>query len=412
MPDDGGAMQRSAAGGLSSASAVSAADVAAVAAEKIQAAAAAQAAAQAAQEAATHPSRNRYMCGPLPLADVISWVFGVLYLIQPGVDKAAVHQWILDNVFGGDFFRMRVLGPTAFIKVLEWSSLAFYTSLYALAIPAVERYRAGPPGSVWPWNSPKPEVRAEYRALQWRSFWGTVKLHLFVLSLEAARYFYLEQRPVSYEAMLHDPAYEAVLPERIPPWYVSARQIIVSILVIDVGFYWGHRLLHSSPFWYRWHKKHHEFVDTGILAAFHVSIVEAILTIMLPAALAVGGQRMHLYTVWQLSFPMIMNGVWAHCGYHHPFRFMPLLILPIGSNPERAHDMHHRNGAVNLGSGHTYFLWDRIAGTFRSPDSLLTAAEHQHARLASYDLLAGNKTVNGHSSSGNGHTDSNRAKPE
>ncbi len=148
-------------------------------------------------------------------------------------------------------------------------------------------------------------------------------------------------------------------------WVVCCGMVMV--WCSETGFYFGHRLLHSSPFWYRYHKWHHEFVDTGVLTTFYVHPIDALVTDLIPIGTAIFALKMHIYTIWLFIIPHLMNAVWVHCGYTHPLRFNPLLALPLSTESERTHDLHHRNSLFNFGGA--YFVWDRLMGTYRDPDT-------------------------------------------
>jgi sterol desaturase/sphingolipid hydroxylase (fatty acid hydroxylase superfamily) len=51
---------------------------------------------------------------------------------------------------------------------------------------------------------------------------------------------------------------------------------------------------------------------------------------------------MHIYTVYMYTIPLIFNAAWVHCGYELPLRFNPLLFLPMSTQSEVTHDVHHR----------------------------------------------------------------------
>lgn len=47
--------------------------------------------------------------------------------------------------------------------------------------------------------------------------------------------------------------------ELLPTWPIILRDLLVFVLVEELGFYYSHRLFHHPRFYRRFHKRHHEF---------------------------------------------------------------------------------------------------------------------------------------------------------
>lgn len=99
-------------------------------------------------------------------------------------------------------------------------------------------------------------------------------------------------------------------PNTIPPWWVSAVQVIGASFVFDFMFYWGHRILHTFPRLYKYHKMHHEFKDTSVITSYYVHPVEILLTTIIPGATPAALFNMHYYTWMMWLIPMTMSNVW------------------------------------------------------------------------------------------------------
>jgi sterol desaturase/sphingolipid hydroxylase (fatty acid hydroxylase superfamily) len=179
------------------------------------------------------------------------------------------------------------------------------------------------------------------------------------------------------------------------------------------GFYFAHRLLHETRLYY-WHKRHHEYRDSTVYATFYVGLLDSVITDFIPAGFGIVYFEMHQvstshthhiecswvashdatvvfattwelicrycvypfnhivqWTVWMFTLPLIANALRVHCGYDNSkllsaLGFNPALTLPMCTDAERTHDMHHRYNTCNYGGA--YFFWDRICGTWMDPD--------------------------------------------
>lgn len=141
-------------------------------------------------------------------------------------------------------------------------------------------------------------------------------------------------------------------------------------LVSSAGFYFAHRLLHETRLYY-WHKRHHEYRDSTVYATFYVGLLDSVITDFIPAGFGIVYFEMHQWTVWMFTLPLIANALRVHCGYDNSkllslLGFNPVLTLPMCTDAERTHDMHHRYNTCNYGGA--YFFWDRICGTWMDPD--------------------------------------------
>jgi sterol desaturase/sphingolipid hydroxylase (fatty acid hydroxylase superfamily) len=229
--------------------------------------------------------------------------------------------------------------------------------MYKLELPFFEKHRSFP-HKPWPWKDPRPKVREEYWALRSKAFWYIVKFHIVVFIVNVL----LGEWQVPKEGY-----HKNHVPETVPHWFTSMWQVLAGSMIAETGFYWAHRLEHK-PFLYWAHKKHHEFKDCTVWATFYVHPLDALITDIIPAGLPLVLFDMHIYTVYMYTLPLILNAAWVHCGYELPLRFNPLLALPLSTQSETMHDVHHRTSRYNFGGA--YFLWDRIAGTYREPEPL------------------------------------------
>jgi sterol desaturase/sphingolipid hydroxylase (fatty acid hydroxylase superfamily) len=183
---------------------------------------------------------------------------------------------------------------------------------------------------------------------------------------------------------------------------------MVSTIVAESGFYFAHRLCHETRLYY-FHKRHHEYKDSTVYATFYVGLLDSVITDFIPAGFGIVYFEMHQWTVvrhndslddetrtqscpcvfrcslrvchrlcvlwlqWMFTLPLIANALRVHCGYDNAkllsiigLNFNPAVTLPLCTDAERTHDMHHRYNTCNFGGA--YFVLDRIFGTWMNPD--------------------------------------------
>jgi len=136
---------------------------------------------------------------------------------------------------------------------------------------------------------------------------------------------------------------------------------VVGYVILQLAAYWWHRLMHNSPFLWRWaHQMHHsaERIDIWGVMLFHPfdlvgftvlgSLVYTLVLGLSPEAVALAN----------------VYGVFAQYLQHANVR-TPRWLGYIIQRPE-AHGVHHQRGV----HGYNYAdlpLWDIVFGTFRNP---------------------------------------------
>jgi sterol desaturase/sphingolipid hydroxylase (fatty acid hydroxylase superfamily) len=194
-------------------------------------------------------------------------------------------------------------------------------------------------------------------SLEWASFVKNLRGHLLfvplILYFVAFDLFSANGMKVAYEDWL------------LVPWTVFLRDMIVSVIVNDTGFYWGHRALHTS--WlYHIHKQHHQFKQPVPHASEWAHPVEDLLCNILPTVLGCLLMGSHLYVLALFVALRVWKTCDAHCGYNLPFPFSIWHGLPgmLGSD---MHDFHHesKQGMDSCFGAMTTF-WDYVMGTDRN----------------------------------------------
>ncbi len=121
----------------------------------------------------------------------------------------------------------------------------------------------------------------------------------------------------------------------LPSLWEVARTAVTLVAVVEVGFYYSHRLLHWPPL-YVFHKVHHSFVTPIALSAIYSHPLEALLS----SVLSICGPAFFLGTHVVLFYLASLLG-WAvtcvsHSGYAGPLN-------------RAAHDLHHSKNTGNFG---------------------------------------------------------------
>lgn len=126
------------------------------------------------------------------------------------------------------------------------------------------------------------------------------------------------------------------------------------ILFTDAWFYYAHRLMHH-PYFYKYHRQHHEFIQPYALAGLYCGAFEMWFCNNLSASLpmrlfGLGGIEMLLLSV--LTSLFVIKG---HGGIQYLYNGSDSLI----ADWEHAH--HHKKMNVNYG---TSYFFDRLHGTY------------------------------------------------
>ena len=136
------------------------------------------------------------------------------------------------------------------------------------------------------------------------------------------------------------------------------------VIIIDMGNYFIHRILHKSKFLWRFHRVHHSEIEMDCSTSFKFHPIETV--IVLPAQLTVIG-------LFGISFPaiIIFNALILpvffilHSNLNYP-KWVEKIFNPVFSTPD-FHRVHHSDEQKYTDSnyGDIFSLWDRIFGTFQ-----------------------------------------------
>lgn len=141
--------------------------------------------------------------------------------------------------------------------------------------------------------------------------------------------------------------------------------ILLCIILLDIAIYWQHRLFHTIPLLWRFHKMHHadSHVDTTTGLRFHP--IEIVLSLFIKAlvVIAFGVPAMAI-----VIFEVGLNGfaLFNHANIRLPQKWDDKLGLFIIT--QRLHRIHHsqKKEESNTNFGFSVSWWDKLFGSFKS----------------------------------------------
>ena len=147
-------------------------------------------------------------------------------------------------------------------------------------------------------------------------------------------------------------------------WYLDAFwRILVTVLIFDLAMYGWHRLNHSIPLLWRFHRVHHTDlnVDVSSAARFHFGEVTGSTVITYSLMLLLGATivEVRLFQVF-----LFLMAQFEHSNIKLGKSFEELLWLLLV--PPAMHRIHHSNVKDQTDSnyGTIFSFWDRMFGTF------------------------------------------------
>lgn len=141
-----------------------------------------------------------------------------------------------------------------------------------------------------------------------------------------------------------------------PLWLVW----VLSFVLIDLVFYWYHRMSHRVRFLWAIHMCHHSSEEMNFVVAFRQAWLGPVSKIPFFAVLPLIGLDPTITLVAGVA--ATLWGVWGHT------RIIDTLLLPIEwlFNTPSHHRVHHGSNPeyIDKNYGNLFILWDRLFGTF------------------------------------------------
>ncbi|MEM9320894.1 MAG: sterol desaturase family protein [Pseudomonadota bacterium] len=144
-------------------------------------------------------------------------------------------------------------------------------------------------------------------------------------------------------------------------WLGMLAMLLLSAVLFDAWFYWGHRLMHTKWF-YAHHSWHHRSVAPTVWSNYSDSLADAFAMqsfyLIMPALLPISPAVLILHRLWDH-----VNGQIGHSGFEYfadrSTRFpSPMVCVTF-------HDQHHSQFRYNYAN--FFSFWDRVCGTLH-PD--------------------------------------------
>lgn len=140
-------------------------------------------------------------------------------------------------------------------------------------------------------------------------------------------------------------------------WWSVPLFFGISVALHDAWFYWGHRILHTKPF-YRFHRPHHLILAPSVLSSDDSGIVDTIFAHSYYAlVLFVVPIPPLIYIAHRLVDQV--SGLIGHAGFEH--FASPSVRKPSPLICTVFHDQHHQ--FFNYNYGIYTSVWDRLCGT-------------------------------------------------
>ncbi|KAK4026348.1 hypothetical protein OUZ56_015351 [Daphnia magna] len=143
--------------------------------------------------------------------------------------------------------------------------------------------------------------------------------------------------------------------------------LVVFLIIDEIGLYYMHRLQHHPKLYASVHKKHHEWHAPIAIVFTYSTPIEYIMTII-PVNIGPMIMNPHIVTLWTWYALVHLRGIKNHSGYDFPWSLW---------TSAHAHDFHHMTSNSCFGKS---LVLDRLHGTdkaFRVHMARKKALEHR-----------------------------------
>jgi sterol desaturase/sphingolipid hydroxylase (fatty acid hydroxylase superfamily) len=145
---------------------------------------------------------------------------------------------------------------------------------------------------------------------------------------------------------------------------IPAVQAVACFLLLDLSFYYWHRVNHTWPLLWRFHNAHHIDPDLDVSTSMRFHGVEIVFSSAFRAlqVIVIGGPA-EIFVAYELCFQL--NTFAQHSNVRLPIRAERLLSLVLVTS--RMHGIHHSKHfrETNANWSTVFSVWDRLHGTLR-----------------------------------------------
>lgn len=155
-----------------------------------------------------------------------------------------------------------------------------------------------------------------------------------------------------------------LLPTISPPFWIS---LVVGILFCDFNAYVAHRLYHSVPLFWRFHRVHHSDTELDATSALRLHPFEFLFQAFSQATvLPLLGVSLASFVIYfTIALPLFVIN---HTNIKFPLWYEKIVGL-VFITPNR-HRVHHSSYQPETDSnfGDVFSIWDRLLGTYKKAD--------------------------------------------
>ncbi len=267
------------------------------------------------------------------------WLFVVPEIVRP--------QW--SKIFDGIPYFMKevILNQTSTIIFVVYG--VFILPVYYLQLPFFEQFKINKKEK-WPWLDDNEEKRNKFWKLTKKS--AMLSFFNLVILVTVAT---IGLRYIMNIFGISGPSFDF---EDWPTTMELIRDNFLITIIHEFGFYSTHRLMHTYPSLYKYHKVHHEYKSNVFHASQHNHPVDHIISIATPAVLAMNLVQPHSFTQFHWIIYAMYTNIDDHVGYCFPFsavRWFPFAALT------EEHEFHH---SVNIGCFSSKLnIYEKLFGT-------------------------------------------------
>ena len=287
---------------------------------------------------------------PIAILQSLFWFFGLPLICRKFIWEDIFNTVIIrsnnNNNDDNDNSNNRMNGiALADFMLSFFTPILFFVSYNLIMIPIYigqysffEQYKIQK-HRVWPWLDERQNIRDEFWKLTFRSIKITSFNLLVLLPALTCLKIVLQKTLLPPNEFLF-----STDDEHWPTAYENCRDIMKLSLIHEFGFYVTHKMSHTYPALYKYHKVHHEYKCNWTMASQHNHPIDYILSIGGPAVLALGlVSKAHSMSQFQWIVWTMYANLDDHVGYSFPWS--PVRWFPFSAGTSE-HEFHH---SINVG---------------------------------------------------------------